>query len=174
MATRPRWWPTIRSGSLRPTAPDGAYDVAVRLPDLAPGTYIAHVALMSDSSGSSEVGHATFTVGETRPAGPAEDHVVFVTEPVVAGSTLSYRAARLDGRPIAAGSGVDIWSIDGLTRPRSWPTIRSRSLRPTRPDGAYDVAVQLPDLAPGTYIAHVALMSDSSGSSEVGHATFTV
>lgn len=45
-------------------------------------------------------------------SGPAEDHAVFVTDPVVTGLILTYRAARLDGNPIAAGSGVDVWSID--------------------------------------------------------------
>jgi hypothetical protein len=37
----------------------------------------------------------------------------------------------------------------------------------------YEVGVQLPELAPGTYTAHVGL-TVTAGSSEVGHVTFTV
>jgi hypothetical protein len=103
----------------------------------------------------------------------ASDHVVFVSEPAVSGLVLSYQAARLDGAPLAAGSGFDVWSIDSADNPMvANDTVAVPFVDVA--DGAYDVNIQLPDLAPGTYTVHVALMSDSSGSSEVGHATFTV
>lgn len=75
--------------------------------------------------------------------------------------------------PIAAGSGVDIWSVDGEENPMvAHDTVTVPFV--DAPDGTYDVAVALPDLAPGTYTVHVGLMADGSGSSEIGPATFTV
>jgi len=37
----------------------------------------------------------------------------------------------------------------------------------------YEIALELPELAPGSYTVHV-MLTATSGSSEVGHASFTV
>ena len=149
-------------------APDGAYDVLIALPDLPPGTYTAHVGL-TVTAFSSEVGHATFTVGG---GAPEDVRVVFAEDPVVVGGRLAYRAFRADGAPIGAGAHVDSWVIASDEN----PMIASDQVTVPffdAPNGVYEVALDLPDLAPGTYNLHVGL-TVTSGSSEIGHATFSV
>jgi hypothetical protein len=152
-------------------APGGVYDMSVQLPELAPGAYVVHVGLTA-TAGSSEIGHATFTTGAVEPGSLPPSHVVFVTEPAVSGLTLSYRAARRDRAAIPAGSHVDSWSIEGEGNPMVAFDTFSVPFTDAS-DGVYEVSLQLPDLEPGTYIVHVGLTADA-GSSEIGHATFSL
>jgi hypothetical protein len=152
-------------------APDGVYEMSVPLPELEPGTYTVHVGLTADA-GASEIGHATFTTGTVDPGPPPPSHVVFVTEPAVSGLTLTYRAGRPDGAPIPAGSHMDSWNVEVDGNPMLAFDTFSVPFADAA-DGVYDVTLQLPELEPGTYTVHVALTADA-GSSEIGHATFSV
>jgi peptidoglycan hydrolase-like protein with peptidoglycan-binding domain len=99
-------------------------------------------------------------------------HVVFVEEPAVSGLTLTYRAAPTDRTPLSAGAHIDGWSIETDGNPMvGHDTVRVPFADTA--DGDYSVALQLPDLAPGTYTVHVMLTAEAA-SSEVGHATFSV
>jgi hypothetical protein len=98
--------------------------------------------------------------------------VVFVDDPVVEGLTLRYRAGRTDRAPIAAGAHVDSWHIEAEGN----PMVASDSVAvpfADASDGVYEVALELPELVPGSYTVHV-MLTATSGSSEVGHASFTV
>jgi peptidoglycan hydrolase-like protein with peptidoglycan-binding domain len=149
---------------------DGVYQVMVALPEFDPGTYNLRVGL-TVTSGSSEVGHATFAVGAGQQA-VAPSHVVFVEDPLVEGGILSYKAARIDRAPIAAGAHVDSWIVESATNPMVASDTVSVPLVDA-PTGVYQVMVALPEFDPGAYNLRVGL-TVTSGSSEVGHATFTV
>jgi len=113
--------------------------------------------------------------GDAEPvpsSGVLPSAVVFVDDPVVEGLTLRYRAGRTDRAPIAAGAHVDSWNIEAEGN----PMVASDSVAvpfADASDGVYEIALELPELAPGSYTVHV-MLTATSGSSEVGHASFTV